>query len=67
MTNQSITLPIGGMTCAACSQRIERVLGKRPGIASVSVNLATEKASISYEPQTIKLSEIREAIEKIGY
>ncbi|MCL2163945.1 MAG: heavy metal translocating P-type ATPase [Oscillospiraceae bacterium] len=65
--DSNVIIPIGGMTCAACAQRIERVLGKLPGISSVSVNLASEKASITYSPQTIRLSAIREAIEKAGY
>ena len=61
------TIPIGGMTCAACSQRIEKVIGKLEGVDSVSVNLATEKATVSYHPQTVRLSSIKQAIEKIGY
>lgn len=61
------TLKINGMTCAACSARIEKVLGKMDGIDSISVNLATEKASVSYDPTQINLSEIIEKIAKIGY
>ncbi|MFP3154326.1 heavy metal translocating P-type ATPase [Lachnospiraceae bacterium ZAX-1] len=65
--NATITIPIGGMTCAACAQRIEKVIRKLPGIASVSVNFATEKATVAYEPQEVRLSAIKGAIEKIGY
>ena len=61
------TIPIGGMTCAACAQRIEKVIGKLEGVDSVSVNLATEIATVSYHPQTVRLSSIKQAIEKIGY
>ena len=61
------TLNITGMTCAACARRIERVVGKLPGVVSASVNFATEKATIVYSPQTIRQSAIREAIEKAGY
>lgn len=64
--NQEI-LSIGGMTCAACAQRIERTLGKIDGVARVAVNLATEKATVEYDPQRAKLSAIRQSIEKIGY
>ncbi|MDR0220301.1 MAG: heavy metal translocating P-type ATPase [Lachnospiraceae bacterium] len=67
MNTQNVIIPIGGMTCAACSKRIERVLGKLEGVLTVSVNLATEKAAVTYEPQTIRLSAIRAAIEKAGY
>ncbi|MDR2518149.1 MAG: heavy metal translocating P-type ATPase [Spirochaetaceae bacterium] len=63
----AVTLAIGGMTCAACSQRVERALKKLPGIEAVTVNLATEKAALVYDPQSLRLSAIREAVEKAGY
>jgi Cu+-exporting ATPase len=55
------------MTCAACARRIEKVLGKLDGIETASVNLATEKATIQYNPQTVRLPAIKATIEKIGY
>lgn len=63
----SITIPIGGMTCAACAQRVEKAIGKLDGVASVSVNFATEKATVSYDPQKVRPSVVKEAIEKAGY
>ncbi len=60
-------LDIRGMTCAACSARVERVVKRLDGVESVSVNLATERASVSYRPEAIRLLTIREAIEKAGY
>ncbi|OYP01249.1 hypothetical protein CG709_11345, partial [Lachnotalea glycerini] len=42
--NPKVTIPIGGMTCAACAQRIEKVIKKLDGVEDVSVNFATEKA-----------------------
>jgi Cu+-exporting ATPase len=65
--SQNVTIPIGGMTCAACSQRVEKVVRKLPGVESASVNLATEKATVSYRPEEVRLSAIRQAIEKAGY
>ncbi len=65
--NQNVTIPIGGMTCAACAQRVEKGIKKLPGVERVSVNFATEKATVAYDPQTTRLSGIREAIEKAGY
>ncbi|MDR0530785.1 MAG: heavy metal translocating P-type ATPase [Oscillospiraceae bacterium] len=62
-----VTIPIGGMTCAACAQRVEKAIGKLPGVESVSVNFATEKATVQYDPQQVRQSAIREAIEKAGY
>ena len=63
----TVTIPIGGMTCAACSSRVERVLSRLEGVAAASVNLATERATITYAPQTIRLAALREAISKAGY
>jgi len=62
-----VTVPIGGMTCAACAQRVEKAIRKLPGVASVSVNFATEKATVAYDPQQMRISVIKEAIVKAGY
>ncbi|MDR1214342.1 MAG: heavy metal translocating P-type ATPase [Propionibacteriaceae bacterium] len=64
---QQATIPIGGMTCAACVKRVEKAVGKLDGVVSASVNLATERATVSYQPQTVRLSAIKAAIEKAGY
>ncbi|MDR1358523.1 MAG: heavy metal translocating P-type ATPase [Coriobacteriales bacterium] len=66
-SSQSVTIPIGGMTCAACSQRVEKVIQRLEGVESASVNLATEKATVTYHPEQVRLTAIREAIEKAGY
>jgi Cu+-exporting ATPase len=63
----TVTIPIGGMTCAACSARVEKAIRKLEGIETVTVNLATEKATVAYNPQTIRVSAIKETIEKAGY
>ncbi|HWT73528.1 MAG TPA: heavy metal translocating P-type ATPase [Mobilitalea sp.] len=62
-----VTIPIGGMTCAACAQRIEKAIAKLEGINKVSVNLATEKATVEYDSQVIRLSAIKQSIENAGY
>lgn len=64
---KEVTIPIGGMTCAACSQRIEKVVAKMEGVTSTSVNLATEKATIKYAPSVVRISQIKAAITKLGY
>ena len=61
------TLKITGMTCAACSARIEKVVGKMEGVEEVSVNLATEKATVSFDTEKTGLANIKERIEKAGY
>lgn len=63
----TMTLPIQGMHCASCSNNIEQMLNKLDGIYEASVNLATEKASISYDPSLIKLSAIKQSITDLGF
>ncbi|MDR2772854.1 MAG: heavy metal translocating P-type ATPase [Elusimicrobiota bacterium] len=65
MTNQILT--VGGMTCAACSQRIERVVKKQAGIKQAAVNLASEKLLVEFDEQVISLDAIKSAVIKIGY
>ena len=65
--NKDVIIPIGGMTCASCSKAVERAVKKLDGVESIQVNLATEKASITYSPSKIKLYEIKEAIQKAGF
>jgi len=64
---REVTIPIKGMTCASCSSAVERALKKQKGIIEVSVNLATEKAKVKYDNDIIKISKIKQAIEKAGY
>ncbi|SMD01670.1 heavy metal translocating P-type ATPase [Sporomusa malonica] len=64
---ETVFLKIGGMTCAACSGRVERGLAKLKGVEKAAVNLATEKASITYDRSQISLSEIAHKIEDLGY
>jgi Cu+-exporting ATPase len=67
MTDREITIPISGMTCASCSQRIEKSVGKMAGVRESSVNLATEKATIRYNPSEVRISQIKAMIVKLGY
>ena len=62
-----IQLPIEGMSCASCVNRIERFLRKTPGVAEASVNLATEVATVRYLPEIAGLDELARAIEAAGY
>jgi len=63
----TVTIPIGGMTCAACAQRIEKALKKTEGVLHASVNFATEKATIEYDSSVTRLSKMKQIIEKTGY
>ena len=62
-----IQLPIEGMSCASCVNRIERYLRRTPGVAEANVNLATEVATVRYVPEMAGLDEIARAIEAAGY
>ncbi len=60
-------LPIEGMTCANCVLTIERNLKRLPGMEQVAVNLATEKASIVYNPALVDLTQVKAVVEDLGY
>ncbi len=67
VVNEKVTIKVGGMTCAMCVQAIEGVLNKIDGISEVNVNLAAEKAYVIYNPQMTSVSEMKDAIEDLGY
>jgi Cu+-exporting ATPase len=58
---------IFGMTCAACSTRIEKVLNKMDGIKKATVNLAAESAHVEYNPGEVTIESIKDRINKLGY
>jgi P-type Cu+ transporter len=62
-----VSFPVVGMTCASCSNRIERFLRKTDGVVEANVNLATEVATIRYLPDSVGRAELVGAIEKAGY
>ncbi len=64
---RNVELNIEGMTCAACSARIEKVVGRLKAVESVSVNLASEKAHVTFVPGIVQESDIIRAVEKAGY
>ncbi|NNU91591.1 heavy metal translocating P-type ATPase [Anoxybacillus sp. CHMUD] len=61
-----VTLRVTGMTCAACANRIEKVLNKMDGVEA-NVNLAMEKATIKYDPSKQTIADIETKIENLGY
>ncbi|WP_312648308.1 heavy metal translocating P-type ATPase [Aminipila sp.] len=64
---QKENLQIVGMTCAACANRIEKVVSKLDGVSTASVNFASEKLVTNYDPEKINVLEIKNAIAKAGY
>lgn len=67
VTERQVDLQLTGMTCAACSARIEKVLSKMPGVYGVNVNLALETGRVTYDPTALSVEEIIGKIEKVGY
>ncbi|MFC1693387.1 heavy metal translocating P-type ATPase [Candidatus Latescibacterota bacterium] len=63
-----VNLPVIGMTCANCAATIERTLTKRvSGVTSTSVNLASETATVEYDPSVVTLETLAEAVDRAGY
>src|SRR5579885_3231475 len=60
-------LEVEGMTCASCASRIERGLQKLAGVKEASVNLASERASVTYDPAQVDLAQLIQKVEAIGY
>ncbi|HEV2129264.1 MAG TPA: heavy metal-associated domain-containing protein, partial [Thermomicrobiales bacterium] len=60
-------LAIEGMTCAACVRRVEKALEKVEGVSNASVNLATERARVAYDPARVDLAALTAAVQKAGY
>jgi heavy metal translocating P-type ATPase len=58
---------VEGMTCATCAGRVERVLGRVPGVVEARVNFAANRASVSYQPAAVTAERLAEAVELAGY
>ncbi|MEK3765576.1 heavy metal translocating P-type ATPase [Solibacillus sp. FSL K6-4121] len=67
VVKEKVDFTIEGMTCASCSARIEKVLGKLDGISNANVNLALEKATVEFNPSEVSVADIIARIEKIGF
>ncbi|MCC7367253.1 MAG: copper-translocating P-type ATPase [Chloroflexi bacterium] len=66
-TTTEVTFPVTGMTCASCVHRIEKRVGKVEGVQDISVNLATEKAHVVFDPSLVGFPDLVAAVEKAGY
>ncbi len=61
------TFAIEGMTCASCAMRVEKGLKKVAGVANAQVNLATEKATVTYDPTLTGIEQMEQKVEAVGY
>jgi Cu+-exporting ATPase len=62
-----ISFQVSGMTCAACSNRIEKGISRMDGVEEANVNLAMERATVRYHPDEISVAQVIEKVEKLGY
>jgi Cu+-exporting ATPase len=67
MKNSNISLPVEGMSCASCVTTIEGAIGNIEGVEQVNVNLATEKASVTFSNGTVDLDRLVDAVADVGY
>ncbi|MBC8632762.1 copper-translocating P-type ATPase [[Eubacterium] tenue] len=65
--NKKLDIKIEGMTCQSCAKAVERSIKKLDGIEDVNINIATDRATINYNPSIVKISQIKGAVEKAGY
>ena len=67
MSTGSTTVPVSGMTCAACSARVQRALERVPGVSAANVNLMTESATVEFDAEMVAPEQLVEAIRATGY
>ncbi|WP_027963584.1 heavy metal translocating P-type ATPase [Halalkalibacillus halophilus] len=64
---EQVELDIQGMTCAACSTRIEKGLSRMSGINQANINLATESGTVTYTPGLVSIEEVQARVKKMGF
>ena len=64
---KTVEIPIAGMDCAECTMHVQHAIAALPGVRSVDVFLASEKAMVRLDPQQVALGDIRKAVEGAGY
>src|SRR5688500_7789936 len=62
-----ITLPVEGMTCASCVAHVEEALRGVAGVSTANVNLATERATVEFDPKLVSLPALKKAVDESGY
>ena len=66
-TSEHVTIPVGGMTCAACQAHVQKALASQPGVRDASVNLMMASASVTFDPSVIAPEKLVETIRDTGY
>ena len=62
-----VEFAVAGMTCGSCAARVEKALSRQPGVASAGVNLASEKATVAFDPAVVTADDLVAAVGHIGY
>jgi P-type Cu+ transporter len=64
---ETVQIPISNMSCAACALRVEKALGRLPGVEQAAVNFATEKAQVTFDPQSLDVAALVDTVRSAGY
>src|SRR3982750_1146414 len=67
MSAEKVVIPVSGMTCAACQGRVQRTLGRTPGVVDAAVNLMMGNATVSFDPAAVSPDTLVATIRKTGY
>ncbi|MFN2316803.1 MAG: heavy metal translocating P-type ATPase, partial [Gemmatimonadales bacterium] len=67
LTSDTVTIPVEGMTCAACTSRVEKALTRHAGVSDASVNLMLRQATVRFDPATTTPDALVEAVRSTGY
>ena len=62
-----VELDVSGMTCGSCSARVEKTLNRQEGVLSANVNLASERATVTYDPAVVSVDDLVAAVGRTGY
>ncbi len=64
---ETVQIPISNMSCAACALRVEKALGRLPGVEQAAVNFATEKAQVTFDPESLSVAALVDTVRSAGY
>ena len=67
MANQTLTLPIRGMTCTNCSRGVQRKLASTPGVTQANVDLEAARATVEFDDSVVQPEKLAAAIRSLGY
>ena len=65
--SETVDIPVEGMTCASCVNRVSKGLGSVPGVEAADVNLATGRATVTFDPAQATTIDLRSKVEDLGY